>query len=54
MLTMLTRSNIINASQNENIIKVIVFESKLLGECFPQDLMKMTCRQQKFVTERKI
>ena len=28
--------------------------SKLLGEYFPQDLMKQTCRQQKLVIERKI
>ena len=34
MLTMLTRSNIINTSQNENIIKVIIFDIKIVGRMF--------------------
>ena len=55
MLTILTKEVITSILLNNIILyRSIFFDIKIAGEYFPQDLMKLTCRQQKLVIERKI
>ena len=55
MLPIQTKEVITSILLNNIILyRSVFFTSKLLGEYFPHDLMKLTCRQQKLVIERKI